>query len=170
MTLQEAETKLAGLNEKIDTLLKEREIILKEWNTAFHSENPDNIICVDENEGDCHNLYLINGDFKMHMCHFSGYDMNGSIEDFYKKVDNSIHLINIANGREYDLPDSQRNLIYAKAIEIKEGYQKKVLSEFQQTLSQAENDVENGNIIPIQDTMEELKRLSSMMSTDRYKV
>ena len=35
MTLQEAENKLSELNTKIDSLLVERESILKEWNLAF---------------------------------------------------------------------------------------------------------------------------------------
>lgn len=166
MKLQEAEMKLQELNEKIDILLKERESVLKEWNIAFNLENTENMICVDKNEGDSHDLYLVNGDFKIHVCHFSGFDMNGSIEDFYKKVDNSIYLINLAYGRECDMPDYQKNLIYAKAIEIREDYQKKMVLKLQQTLYEAENDVKNGNIAPIQDTMEELKKLLLMRNED----
>ena len=61
MTLQEAEIKLSELNEEINRLLAEREDVLKEWNDAFGKENPQNIICIDENVGDSHNLYLVNG-------------------------------------------------------------------------------------------------------------
>lgn len=166
MKLQEAEMKLQELNEKIDILLKERESILKEWNIAFNLENTENIICVDKNEGDYHNLYLVNGNLKTHVCYFGSFEMNGNIEDFYKNINNSIHLINIANGREYDMPDYQKNLIYAKAIEIREDYQKKMVLKLQQTLNEAERDVENGNIAPIQDTMEELKKLLLMRNED----
>lgn len=44
MTLQETEVKLSELNNQITGLLKERESVLKEWNTAFNAENPDKII------------------------------------------------------------------------------------------------------------------------------
>lgn len=46
MTLQESEIKLSELNNKIDKLLKERAIVLKEWYDAFNTENPDEITCV----------------------------------------------------------------------------------------------------------------------------
>lgn len=68
MTLQEAEIKLSKINAEINSLLQERESILKEWNLAFESENPEKIICVDENAGSCHNLYLVNGESRMHVC------------------------------------------------------------------------------------------------------
>ena len=42
MTLQEAESKLSDLNNKIAELLSEREEVIKEWNIAFNSENPEN--------------------------------------------------------------------------------------------------------------------------------
>ncbi len=120
MTLQEAETKLYELNAEINNLLQEREAVLKEWNTAFNTENQDNIICVDENEGDVHKLYLVNGDSKMFMCHLDNYDMNSSLNDFYKHIDTSMHIQNIANRRDFEIPDYQKNLVYAKAIEIRE--------------------------------------------------
>lgn len=51
MTLQQAEFKLSELNTQINNLLKDREAVLKEWNTAFNTENQDNIVCIDENIG-----------------------------------------------------------------------------------------------------------------------
>lgn len=120
MTLQEVETKLYELNAEINNLLQEREAVLKEWNTAFNAENQDNIFCVDENEGDVHKLYLVNGDSKMFMCHLDNYDMNSSLNDFYNRIDTSMHIQNIANRRDFEIPDYQKNLVYAKAIEIRE--------------------------------------------------
>lgn len=128
MTLQESEEKLSELNDKIDELLKEREIILKEWYLAFNTENPQGIVCEVENIGDCHNLYLVNGDSKMHVCIFDSYDMKGSIEEFYKRLDTSMCILNVANGRD-DTPEYQKNLIYAKAIEIREDYTNRVIEQ-----------------------------------------
>lgn len=121
MTLQEAELKLSDLNNKIAELLSEREDVIKEWNIAFNSENSENIICIDECERDFHELYLVNGDFKILVCHFSEIDIKGSINDFYKLIDNSIHILNMANKRDFESPEYQKNLIYAKAIEIRDG-------------------------------------------------
>lgn len=126
MTLLESEIKLSELNDKIDELLKEREIILKEWYSAFNTENSQGIVCEVENIGDCHNLYLVNGDSKMHVCIFDSYDMKGSIEEFYKRLDTSMCILNVANGRD-NTPEYQRNLIYAKAIEIREDYTNRVI-------------------------------------------
>lgn len=120
MTLQEAETKLSELNTEIDKLLQEREAVLKEWNIAFNTENQDNITCIDENIGDSHKLYLVNGESKMLMCHLDSFDMKGSLNDFYKRIDNLMHIQNIANNRDYEIPEYQKNLVYAKAIEIRE--------------------------------------------------
>lgn len=123
MTLQEAELKLSELNTEINNLLKDREAVLKEWNTAFNTENQDNIVCIDENIGDSHKLYLINGDSKIFMCHLDNYDMKGSLDNYYKRIDTSMQIQNIANKRDYDLPDYQKNLVYAKAIEIRERFE-----------------------------------------------
>lgn len=123
MTLQEAEIKLSDLNAKINKLLEERETILKEWNIAFNTENQDNIICVDENIGSSHKLYLINGKSKMLICHLGDYDMKGSLDDYHKRIDTSMHIQNIAGGRDYEIPDYQKNLVYAKAIEIRKDFE-----------------------------------------------
>ena len=120
MTLQEAEIKLSELNEEINRLLSEREDVLKEWNDAFGKENPQNIICIDENVGDSHNLYLVNGESRKEVCLFGDRDFKGSLDDFYKVLDNSMGMLNIANKRDFELPDDQKNLVYAKAIEIRE--------------------------------------------------
>lgn len=122
MTLQESEKKLSELNAEINRLLKEREAVLKEWNIAFSTESPENITCVDESIGDSHMLYLVNGESKMHVCLLDSYDMKGSVEEFYKRIDTSMCILNIANGRN-DTPEYQKNLIYAKAIELKESVQ-----------------------------------------------
>ena len=123
MTLQEAETKLSELNVEINRLFEEREAVLKEWNIAFNTENQDKITCIDENIGDSHKLYLINGESKMIVCHLDSFDMKGSLNDFYKHIDTSMHIQNIANNREFEIPDYQKNLVYAKAIEIRERYE-----------------------------------------------
>lgn len=156
MTLQEAEEKLSDLNNKIAELLSEREDVIKEWNAAFDLENPENIICIDECEYGFHELYLINGDFKMLVCRFSERDIKGNINDFYRIIDNSMKILNIANKREFDSPEYQKNLIYAKAIEIKDGLltnQQELLS----TLSEAESDVVNERVASIQSTFDDIK-------------
>ena len=126
MTLQEAEAKLSDLNMQIDKLLLERETVLKEWSVAFHIENQDDIICVDENMGGSHKLYLVNGESKMYVCNLDDYDMESDIKDFYKHLDNSMHLLNITNKRDFDIPDYQKNLVYMKAIEIRDKFKNKV--------------------------------------------
>lgn len=122
MTLQEAEVKLSGLNTEIDRLLKERETILKEWNIAFNAENQEGISCIDENIGDCHNLYLVNGDSRMHVCQLNVFDMKCSIEEFYRHIDTSMAILDIANKRDSEIPEYCINLIYAKTVEIREEY------------------------------------------------
>lgn len=42
------------------------------------------------------------------------------INDFYKIIDNSMKIINIANNRYAELLEYQKHLVYAKAIEIRE--------------------------------------------------
>ena len=128
MTLQESEIKLSELNNKIDKLLKERAIVLKEWYAEFNTVNSAGITCVDENIGDNHNIYLVNGELKMHVCFFDSYNMKGSIEEFFKRLDTSMCILNVANGRD-DTPEYQKNLIYAKAIEIRENYINRVLEQ-----------------------------------------
>lgn len=120
MTLQEAEERLSEIDEKINVLLKERETVLKEWDTAFHTKDPQNIVCIDENTVGVHNFYLVSGESKKHVCLFSERDIIGSIEEFYKCIDNSMRILNIANGSDFEIPDYQRNLVYAKAMEIRE--------------------------------------------------
>lgn len=120
MTLQETETKLSELNNCIAELLKERESVLKEWNIAFNTENQDNITCEAKGKFSTCELYLVNGDSKMPVCLLHGDDMECSINDLYKRIDISMHLLNGANGRDYEIPELHRNLVYAKAIEIRE--------------------------------------------------
>lgn len=156
MTLQEAESKLSDLNNKIAELLSEREEVIKEWHTAFNSENPENIICIDENEYGFHKLYLANGDFKILVCRFSERDIKGSINDFYRIIDNSIHILNIANEREFDSPEYQKNLIYVKAIEIRDGLMSNQ-QELLQTLAEAENDIIVGKTAPLQNTFDDIR-------------
>ena len=80
----------------------------------------------DENIGDVHKLYLVNGDSKMFVCDLNCYDMKNNIEDFYKRIDTSMHILNIANKRDFDIPDYQKNLVYAKAMEIRDKFKNKV--------------------------------------------
>lgn len=126
MTLQEAEKRLSELNGEINRLLKERENVLRDWNTAFYTENPESIVCIDQNIDDIvHKLYLVNGDSMMFACLFSERDMQGSIGEYYKCIDMSMKMHNMANGREMESPDYQKNLVYAKAAEIRENYMAK---------------------------------------------
>ena len=123
MNLQESEAKLSELNTQISKLLKEREAVLKEWEAAFYTENLEGIVCIDESVGDNHTLYLVNGESKMQVCMFDSYDMKKDIETFYKRLDTSMCILNVANGRDSNTPEGQKNLIYAKAIEIRESMQ-----------------------------------------------
>ena len=52
--------------------------------------------------------------------------MKRNITDFYKRVDTSMQMLNMANKREFELPDYQKNLVYAKAAEIREKFMEKV--------------------------------------------
>lgn len=38
---------------------------MREWTAAFNTENKENMECIDEVIGDCHILYLVNGDSKI---------------------------------------------------------------------------------------------------------
>lgn len=58
----------------------------------------------------------------MHVCFFDHYDMKRSISDFYKRIDISMQMLNIANKREFDSPNYQKNLVYTKAAEIREKF------------------------------------------------
>ena len=127
MTLQESEARLSELNGKINKLLKERESVLKEWYAAFNSENTEGIVCIDENIGDNHILYLVNGGSKMLVCRLDSYDLEDNIQEFYKRINTSMAIQNIANNREPESPDYQKNLIHAKAIEIKDNYINRVM-------------------------------------------
>lgn len=127
MTLQESEVKLSELNTEIDKLLKEREVVLKEWYAAFNTENLEGITCEVENVRDNHNLYLVNGESKMLVCRLDDYDMEDSIQEFYRRINTSIAIQNIANNREPKSPEYQKKLIYAKAIEIRDNYINRVM-------------------------------------------
>ena len=123
MTLQEPEVKLSELYKEIDKLQKERAVILKEWYTAFNTENPKGITCEVENIEDiCYKLYLVNGDSRLQVCTLDGFEFKCSTEVFYKHIDNWFKIFKMANGIDSDTPEYQRNLIYAKAIEIRENY------------------------------------------------
>lgn len=126
MTLQEAEIKLSDIDSKMKELLAEREVVLKEWNAAFRTQNPENIECIDEMAGDCHILYLVNGESKMEICRLSGWELKQSVEDFYRIADNMIKMTNIANGREYELPENQNRLVHAKLAEIRENWEQEM--------------------------------------------
>ena len=123
MRLQEIETKLAELETEITKLLEAREAALRDWYIAFQAEGQDNISCLDEDMGSCHTLYLTNGEARMLVCQFAACDMKGSLREFYKVLEASMRLLNIANGRDLDLPDYQKNLVYAKAAEIREKFE-----------------------------------------------
>ena len=130
MTLQELETKLSELNADIDKLLKERAIVLKEWYAEFNTVNSAGITCeVDNIEDICYKLYLVNGDSRIYVCALGEYEFKCSTEEFYKHIDNTFKLYKIANGIDPDTPEYQMNLIYAKAIEIREDYTNRVIEQ-----------------------------------------
>ena len=130
MTLQELETKLSELNADIDKLLKERAIVLKEWYAEFNTVNSAGITCeVDNIEDICYKLYLVNGDSRIYVCALGEYEFKCSTEEFYKHIDNTFKLYKIANGIDPDTPEYQKNLVYAKAIEIREDYINRVMKQ-----------------------------------------
>lgn len=121
MTLQEAETRLSELDGKIGELLKERENALKEWNVAFNAENQEGVTCIAERDLCAYKLYLVNGESRMLACYFSESEITKcDINSFYKCIDNSMGMLNMANGRDTQSPDYQKRLVYAKAIQIRE--------------------------------------------------
>lgn len=77
MALKELEIRLSELDDKISELLKEREKVVKEWSNAFSAENPQNIVCIDENVGETHNLYLVNGESRMLVCQIYDFEIKG---------------------------------------------------------------------------------------------
>lgn len=123
MALYEAESKLKEVNNHIDKLLKERENVIKEWYIVFITENQNEITCIAEGKGESMNVfdfYLINGDSKMLACYIYGDYRECSIYDFYKHIDDTMLLLNAANGRGIEVPELHRNLVHAKAMEIRE--------------------------------------------------
>lgn len=92
----------------------------------------------------------------MLVCRFSERDIKGNINDFYRIIDNSIHILNIANEREFDSPEYQKNLIYVKAIEIRDGLMSNQ-QELLQTLAEAENDIIVGKTAPLQNTFDDIR-------------
>lgn len=122
MNLKECEIRLTDINGKISELLKEREEVLKEWNTAFNNERIEDVRCIDKVDGKCHELYLANGDSLLDICEIYPYELDTSIKEFYRRIDNTIKIRNLANGRNLELPEWQKNLVYAKIAEIREQY------------------------------------------------
>lgn len=56
----------------------------------------------------------------MIVCHIYDDYKECSIHDFYRQIDNEMHLLSSANGRSYVIPELHRNLVHAKAMEIRE--------------------------------------------------
>lgn len=59
----------------------------------------------------------------MLMCHLDDYDMKGSLDNYYKRIDASMQIQCIANNRDLEIPEYQKNLVYAKAIEIRGNFE-----------------------------------------------
>ena len=53
--------------------------------------------------------------------------MKQGINGFYKSIDNWVALTNMANGRNIELPEKQKQLVYAKIAEIREQWEQKTL-------------------------------------------
>lgn len=122
MTLKECEEKLLDLDNRINTMLKEREEILKEWNTCFLNESQDKIICVDEHSGNSHKLFLVNGSSMTQVCDIWDDDLWKEINEYYKVVDNSLRTYSIARGQKGEVSEVEKNLVYAKATEIRQEF------------------------------------------------
>lgn len=120
MALKEIEIRLSELDVKISELLKEREGVIKEWSIAFCAENPQNIVCIDENVGESHALYLVNDESRMLVCRIRDSEIKGNINELYRRIDASMLIINTANGWDNEIIDYQKNLVYAKVIEIRD--------------------------------------------------
>lgn len=58
----------------------------------------------------------------MQVCQLNVFDMKCSIEEFYRHIDTSMAILNIANKRDSEIPEYCINLIYAKAVEIRKEY------------------------------------------------
>lgn len=63
----------------------------------------------------------------MLVCRLDNYDMEDNIQEFYKRINTSMAIQNIANNRDAESPEYQKNLIYAKAIEIRDNYINRVM-------------------------------------------
>ena len=63
----------------------------------------------------------------MLVCRLNSYDLEDSIQEFYKHINTSMAIQNIANNRESESPKYQKNLIYVKAIEIRDNYINRVM-------------------------------------------
>lgn len=123
MTLDEYEIKLSELDDKISLLLQERESLLKGWNMKFSEEDSEKVSCVDDYSGNCHKLFLINEQEAMlYVCDIWDDDLRKDIGEYYKLVDNSMQIHSIARGMQGEVPKLQKNLIYAKAAEIRGKY------------------------------------------------
>ena len=72
---------------------------------------------------------MVNGDSKIHVCTLDEYEFKYSTEEFYKHIDNWFQIYKIANGIDPDTPEYQKNLVYAKAIEIREDYINRVMKQ-----------------------------------------
>ncbi len=132
MTLQEADKKLAELNDKIDRLSIERKEVLRKWNVAFMAEKPEKTVCEDRGKGErSHQLYLINGGFSVFVCHFDEIDMQQDLNSFYENLNIRMNVLNRCNHGEDELPEYQKNLVYAKATEIRDAYFENLLAVYQ---------------------------------------
>lgn len=119
MNLKECETRLADINGQISELLKERERVLKEWNAAFSNENKEKVVCVVEKRESRFLLFLVNGDSRLLVCDICDSEFDSNINDFYRWIHHSIRIHNMANHRELESPEWEKNLILAKVTELR---------------------------------------------------
>lgn len=120
MNLKQCEVRLSELDERIGVLLKEREQVLKEWNVAFDSESPENVRCEVEKGIDKYLLYLVSGESKLLVCDLYNFEFQENINQYYKWVYHSIQMHNITNRRVIELKEWQKNLVVAKAVELRQ--------------------------------------------------
>ena len=119
MQLKECEKQLEDITEQINILLREREEILIEWHKAFDAENVQDVKCVYEKNPSGYSIILINGESRLVASEVWDMNFAEDLDTYYKQVDHGIHKRQILNKRNDDLTEWQRNLIYAKAAELR---------------------------------------------------
>lgn len=119
MNLKECEQQLKDVTEQINMLVREREEVLLKWQQAFDAESSQEVTCICEKTDSGYAIVLISGESKQIVSEVWDMDFQGDSESYYKQVEHGIWKHKALNKRQDDLPDWQRNLIFAKAAELR---------------------------------------------------